>query len=269
MMTMQQLTGERPIEGKTPAGILALHDAGYRAVAGEVRPGRFLDVGCGLAAYAATFATADRQVFGIDYDALTARQAHAVHPDVTTVCADGAVLPFETGSFDTVSSSHIIEHFTDPEPHVAELARVCADDGVVCILTPNAPADFENPYHLYLFDPVDLQRMLERHFADVTVGGLDGDEELKAEFEQRRRFGNLVLKADVFGLRHRLPRRAYVELHALGRRLAYPIVRLKQRYDERTEQAPPRAVTADNFHLTDEIDDSTLVLFAVARKPRR
>jgi len=266
---MQQLTGERPIEGKTPAGILALHDAGYRAVADETRSGRFLDVGCGLAAYAAMFAADDREVFGIDYDALTARQAHAVHPAVTTVCSDGAVLPWRTGMFDTVCSSHLIEHFTDPEPHVAELARVCADDGVVCILTPNAPADFENPYHLYLFDPADLQRMLERHFADVTVVGLDGDDDLKAEFEQRRRFGRAVLKVDVFGLRHRLPRKAYVELHAAARRIAYPLVRLKQRFDGGGTPAPTADVTADNFHLTDEIDASTLVLFAVARKPLR
>jgi SAM-dependent methyltransferase len=266
---MQQLTGERPIEGKTPAGILALHDAGYRAIEAEARTGRFLDVGCGLAAYAAAFAGPERSVFGIDYDVRTARQAHAAHPEVTTVGADGAVLPLRTGSFDTVCSSHIIEHFVDPEFHVAELARVCADDGVVCILTPNAPADFENPYHLYLFDPADLQRMLERHFADVTVVGLDGDDELKAEFDQRRRFGNLMLKADVFGLRHRLPRKAYVELHAFGRRLAYPLVRLKQRSDTRKGVASPRSVTADNFHLTDEIDETTLVLFAVARKPRR
>ncbi|MFZ4514803.1 MAG: class I SAM-dependent methyltransferase [Acidimicrobiia bacterium] len=266
---MQQLTGERPIEGKTPAGILALHDAGYRAVADAARPGRFLDVGCGLGDYAATFASPKCAVFGIDYDSLTAYQAHAIHPELSTVCSDGAVLPWRDATFDTVCSSHLIEHFTDPEPHVAELARVCADDGVVCIVTPNAPADFENPYHLYLFDPADLQRMLERHFADVTVTGLDGDDELKAEFEQRRRFGRAVLKADVLNLRHRLPRRAYVEMHALARRVAYPLVRLKQRFDRTQGVAAPSAVTADNFHLTEAIDESTLVLFAVARKPLR
>lgn len=266
---MQQLTGERPIDGKTPQGILALHDAGYRAVAAVAQPGRFLDVGCGLGDYAATFATPTRAVYGIDYDALTALQAHEVHPALTTACSDGAVLPWRDGVFDTVCSSHLIEHFVDPEPHVAELARVCADDGVVCILTPNAPADFENPYHLYLFDPADLQRMLERHFTDVTVTGLDGDDELKAEFEQRRRFGRAVLKADVLDLRHRLPRGAYVQMHALARRIAYPLVRLKQRFDRTQGAVVPAEVTADNFHLTDEIDPSTLVLFAIARKPRR
>ena len=60
-------------------------------------------------------------------------------------------------SFDGACSSHLIEHFTDPEPHVAELARVVKDDGLVCVLTPNKPADFENPFHLHLFDRAELR----------------------------------------------------------------------------------------------------------------
>ena len=57
------------------------------------------------------------------------------------------------GEFRRACSSHLIEHFTDPEPHVAEMARVLKDDGLACVLTPNKPADFENPFHLHLFEP--------------------------------------------------------------------------------------------------------------------
>ncbi len=40
---------------------------------------------------------------------------------------------------------------------MAELARVLTDDGVACFLTPNKPADFENPFHLHLFDRAELR----------------------------------------------------------------------------------------------------------------
>ena len=45
-------------------------------------------------------------------------------------------------------SSHIIEHFVAPEQHVAELARVATADGTAFVITPNRPADFENPFHV-------------------------------------------------------------------------------------------------------------------------
>jgi SAM-dependent methyltransferase len=158
-----------------------------------------------------------------------------------------------------------IEHFADPEPHVAEIARVLAETGTACIITPNKPADFENPYHLYLFEPADLRAMLLRHFEDVEVHGLDGDAAVKADFERRRVFARRLLAIDVFNLRHRLPRSWYVALHAGARRVAYPLLAAANK--KRSTVSEP-TVTAQNFSITAEIDASTLVLFAVARRPR-
>jgi len=59
---------------------------------------------------------------------------------------DALALGFAGGSFDWACSSHLIEHFDDPEGHVRELARVLDHRGTVFFLTPNAPADFENPF---------------------------------------------------------------------------------------------------------------------------
>ena len=113
-------------------------------------------------------------------------------------------------------SSHLIEHFRQPEGHVAESARVLNDDGAAFFITPNAPVDFENPYHVYLFEPDDLRQMLSRHFEDVTVLGLDGDAAVKADFERRRKFARTLLKLDPWGLRHKLPRVWFVWLHAFA-----------------------------------------------------
>ena len=260
-----KLTGERPIEGKTPSSLLALHAAGYDAVIERLGDGRVLDLGCGLGDESARLAGPGRQVIGIDYDAATAGEAAGAHRELLTACADGAVLPLRTGSFDTVCSSHLIEHFVDPEPHVSEISRVLAADGSAFFLTPNKPADFENPYHVHLFDPADLARMLGRHFDDVTVYGLDGDPVVKADFERRRKLARRLLAIDVLGLRHRLPRKAYVALHATARRLAYPVLATLARLRRGT---PAPVITADQFALTSAIDASTLVLFAVARRPR-
>jgi SAM-dependent methyltransferase len=259
-----KLTGERPIEGQTPDSLLALHAAGYREVRTRVGSGLMLDLGCGLGDGTVGFASDDRMLVGVDYDRETAAEAVRLHPDVDlrTVCSDGAVLPLRTGAFDDVCSSHLIEHFTDPEHHVREVARVVADDGRAFFLTPNKPADFENPYHVYLFDPLDLRSMLERHFGSVTVHGLDATPEVKADFEKRRAMANKLLRLDPFGLRHKLPRSAFVWVHATGRRLAY-------RFTNTEQVGGQSGITDAEFFLTPDIDESTLVLLAVAERPLR
>lgn len=262
-----KLTGERPIEGKTPESLLALHAAGYREVLARIGPGRFLDLGCGLGDGSATFIAPDRFVTGVDYDATTAALATRRHLGLAAVCCEGTRLAVRSRSFDWVCSSHLIEHFIDPERHVAEVSRVLAPDGSAFFITPNAPADFENPYHVHLFEPPELAAMLGRHFHDVSVLGLDGDAVVKDDFERRRRLARRLLAIDVFGLRHRLPRRTYVALHAAARRGAYPVLASVGRL--RRRGAVPAAIAADRFAITGPIDATTLVLVAVASRPRQ
>ena len=252
-----KLTGERPLEGEMPSSLLALHDAGYRVIRERLGPGLLLDLGCGVGDYTATLRDPERQAIGVDYDQATARSAQE-HQGVPACCSDGAVVALRGDAFQWVTSSHLIEHFVDPSGHVAEMARLTAADGTAFVLTPNEPADFENPFHVHLFTPEALRVLLERHFADVTVLGLDGTAELKADFDQRRKLGQRMLKLDPLGLRHRLPRRWFVALHGVGRRVAYRWLG--------TDDGP--SFDGGDFHLTDEIDETTLVLFAIARAPR-
>ena len=46
--TKSRLTGERPQQGVTPDSLLALHEAGYRAVLDRIGQGRILDLGRGI-----------------------------------------------------------------------------------------------------------------------------------------------------------------------------------------------------------------------------
>jgi SAM-dependent methyltransferase len=244
--------------------LLALHEAGYRAVLDRIGDGRILDVGCGQGFESARFLDPGRDVVGVDYSSdAVATAASRYGPDGLRVAQmDALGLAFLPQSFDGACSSHLIEHFTDPEPHVAELARVVKDDGLVCVLTPNKPADFENPFHLHLFDRAELRAMLERHFGDVWLGGVDAVPHVKADFEARRVKAAKLLRLDVFDVRHRMPYDWYVWTYTHMLPLAYKLV-------ARNDTGGATGITADDWFVTEDLDDTTLVLLAVARKPLR
>jgi SAM-dependent methyltransferase len=248
----------------TPDSLLALHEAGYRAILERIGAGRILDVGCGQGFESARFLAPDRNVLGVDYaaDATTTALSHYETQGLKVAQMDARALGLQTASFDGACSSHLIEHFTDPERHVAELARVIKPDGVLCLVTPNGPTDFENPFHLHLFDRAELKEMLGRHFADVWLGGVDAKPHVKADFEARRLKGNKMLRLDVFDLRHRMPYSWYVWAYTRLLPLAYKLV-------AREDSGGVTGITADDWFVTDEPDETTLVLFAVARQPRQ
>ena len=263
-----KLTGERPMQGATPDSLLALHDAGYREVVARLGPGLVLDVGCGVGDETARLDAPDRVVVGVDYSAQTAREAAAEwgpgaqrSKQVRFAAMDGARLGLQDGVVDWACSSHIIEHFTNPALHVAELARVLAADGNAFVITPNAPADFENPFHVYLFEPSHLQSLLSLFFSEVEVLGLEGDAELHADFAARRASGERLLKLDVLRLRRRVPRRAYVWAYERLLPVAYRALGSKN-------TGIGSGLDASHLFLTDVIDTATPVLFAIARGPR-
>jgi SAM-dependent methyltransferase len=260
----KRLTGERPVQGETPDSLLALHAAGYRTVIERLGPGVALDVGCGQGFESARLLAPDRPVVGVDYSA-EATQAAVGRWGTSGLRVgqmDATALGLARGSFRWACSSHLIEHFTEPEGHVRELARVLADDGTAFFLTPNAPADFENPFHVYLFEPDDLQELLGRHFHDVTVQGLDATPPVKADFAARRAKAEKVLRLDVLDLRHRIPRAWYVAAYTRALPLAY-------RFMARGDSGGASGITADDFSVTDALDRTTMVLFATASRPRR
>ncbi|HEX7444645.1 MAG TPA: class I SAM-dependent methyltransferase [Acidimicrobiales bacterium] len=260
----KRLTGERPMQGVTPDSLLALHAAGYRTVIERLGAGTMLDVGCGQGFESARFLAPDRVVVGADYsaDATTAAKERWGPEGLLVAQMDALSLGFAGGRFRWACSSHLIEHFANPEGHVRELARVVADDGTVFFLTPNAPADFENPFHIYLFEPDELRSLLERYFHDVTVQGMDAVPHVKADFTARRVKANKVLRLDVFDLRHKIPRSWYIGAYTRILPLAYKVI-------ARGDSGGMTGITADDFFVTDELDRTTMVLFATASRPRR
>jgi SAM-dependent methyltransferase len=273
-----KLTGERPMEGATPDSLLALHDAGYREVCERLGTGVVLDVGCGIGSETERLAGANRLVIGADHSSETVRlatrtygsafggsavggTAGAAAAGLDFIASDGAALGLRDRSVDFAVSSHIIEHFVNPALHVIELARVLRADGTAFVITPNAPADFENPFHVYLFEPQHLVSLLSLFFAEVTCYGLEGDAVLKADFTTRRASGERLLRIDPLNLRRRIPHRAYV--------WAYEnVLPLTYRFLDRSSTGIGSGIDSSHFFMQDEIHADTPVLFAVARRPR-
>jgi ubiquinone/menaquinone biosynthesis C-methylase UbiE len=252
------------MEGSTPDSLLALHDAGYREVVARLGPGLVVDVGCGVGAQTKRLVSPSRTVLGVDYSSATAVEAgHNFGTDQLRFAGmDGSRIGLRDGAVDAVVSSHIIEHFVNPERHVAEIARVLGDDGTAYVITPNAPADFENPFHVYLFDPPQLASMLRLFFHDVEVIGLEGDDVLRADFAARRTSGEKLLKLDPFKLRHKFGRRAYIWAYENALPRVYKLL-------GSGKSGVGSGIDESHFFAASEITDTTPVLFAVARGPRR
>jgi ubiquinone/menaquinone biosynthesis C-methylase UbiE len=262
-----KLTGERPMEGATPDSLLALHDAGYREIVERLGPGIVVDVGCGIGAETERLAAPDRLVIGVDYSSETVRLARKTYEPVAPgssglefLASDGAILGLRDRSVDYAVSSHIIEHFVNPALHVIELARVVRDDGTAFVITPNAPADFENPFHVYPFEPDNLVSLLSLFFDDVTCYGLEGDDVLKADFAKRRASGERLLRLDRFDLRLKMPRGAYVWAYEHILPLTYRFLG--------NDSGIGSGIDQSHFTLSNNVHTDTPVLLAVARKPR-
>lgn len=261
-----KLTGERPLEGSTPDSLLALHEAGYREMAARLGTGTVIDLGCGTGEATGRLLGPGRRLIGVDYHPPTAiaaqRAAMASGTDTRFAAMDGARLGFRDASVDNVCSSHLIEHFEAPERHVAEIARVLTDGGTALVITPNAAMDFENPFHVYPFDAAQLASLLRLFFASVTVLGIAGSEELKADFARRRASGARLLRLDPFNLRKRIPRSWYV----LGYERLLPFV---YRAIGSARSGVGSNIDETHLHTTEKIDNTTIALFAMARQPRR
>ncbi|MDA8399255.1 MAG: class I SAM-dependent methyltransferase [Actinomycetota bacterium] len=261
---MSKLTGERPVEGVTPDSLLALHEAGYRAVSARLGPGWVLDIGCGDGFESASFLAPDRSVLGIDYSVSVAQDASRRWSEkgLRVAGMDALRLGIRDASMDWVCSSHVVEHFERPEDHVREVGRILADSGTAFFLTPNRPFDFENPFHLVQFERDDLSALLGDHFANVHVFGMGATPRVHEDFAARRAKAEKLLRLDFLDLRHRMPRSWYIGFYTRVLPVAYRLL-------AKSDTSGATGITADDFFISDDTSDAALVLLGVVSSPFR
>jgi SAM-dependent methyltransferase len=88
-------------------------------------------------------------------------------------------LPFESGQFDAVIGSGVLEHVLNDDESLKELHRVLKEDGVLVVtFLPNrgsvsefAARRLRRPHHARLYSPRSIRLMLQQHgFAPQTIG---------------------------------------------------------------------------------------------------
>ena len=133
------------------------------------RPGRLLDVGCGIGTELEVARDRGWQAKGIELSASSLKIAKASGLDVMAVpLADAG---FASASFDCVTVNHALEHIPRVRPLLAEVRRVLRPDGLLFISVPNLDAwphrvgahrlglAFNDDHYLF-FTPSTLDRLL-------------------------------------------------------------------------------------------------------------
>jgi SAM-dependent methyltransferase len=132
----------------------------------EAHAGRtVLDLGCGLGGYTKALGERGLDCRGLDVSEEYVRRARelGVRADVF----DGARLPLEDGSVDTVAMLEVLEHVEDPRALLLEARRVARRN--VLVSTPNCTQRFEGV-------PIEFSHMLDldhrRFFTVDSLGEL-------------------------------------------------------------------------------------------------
>ena len=166
-------TGERfdpPLMGGHM--IEAEHFARYAWAAQFARGRHVLDAACGTAYGTAMLATAGASsVVGVDLDeSVIAEVRESASPGVSFEVADLRKLSFGDDEFDLITCFEAIEHVTEPELVLNELARILRPDGLLLVSTPNRDVYTPgNPFHLRELTPNELEAELGKRFRSVAL----------------------------------------------------------------------------------------------------
>jgi 2-polyprenyl-3-methyl-5-hydroxy-6-metoxy-1,4-benzoquinol methylase len=196
---------------------LDLHLARYAFAARVAKPGRLLDLACGVGYgthHLLACNAAVRDAVGVDVapDAVAHANAHYAGPRARFAASDALAFDDAAG-FDTVVSLETIEHVPDPVALFAKLVSLVRPGGRLVASVPTTPSVDLNPHHLHDFTAASFAALGARHglreierFAQVQKLSLGGA-------WRGRRFTKEKLRANLPG---------YYLAHpgALGKRIA-------------------------------------------------
>jgi 2-polyprenyl-3-methyl-5-hydroxy-6-metoxy-1,4-benzoquinol methylase len=112
-------------------------DAGYIHHMDLFRPfmkGRVLDFGCGDGQFVQRARHDGVDICGADVSPEAIRRARTSFPDIEVREMDDAI-PFDSGTFDTITCMDVLEHILDVEGILAEMRRVLKPCGCLLITT--------------------------------------------------------------------------------------------------------------------------------------
>ena len=122
--------------------------------------GKLLDVGCGNKPYKEMVMSAVNEYIGCDV-------IQSSQKVVDVVCPANQ-LAFESGTFDTVFSTQVIEHVADHQGMVSESYRVLKPGGYAIYTAPCSWELHEEPYDFFRFTKYGLKEIFEKNGFQVV-----------------------------------------------------------------------------------------------------
>ncbi len=144
-------------------------------------PGPLLDFGCGQGALLGELRRLGIDAYGLELDSEMIRRAIPAEVRDAITLYDGRLpSPFEDGQFRSVFCSEVLEHISDYEAAIADIARVATEQVVFTVPDASAiPLGFRHgvvPWHLLeathvnFFNQQSLARALRHFFPKIEFG---------------------------------------------------------------------------------------------------
>lgn len=127
----------------------------YQRALPQYGRGRLLDLGCGKVPLYAAYRSLVTAATCVDWGNSLHKNVHLdAEVDLT------AALPFESGCFDTIILSDVLEHIPVPEALCQEMSRILADNGRLLMNVPFFYWLHEEPYDFYRYTEFALRRFM-------------------------------------------------------------------------------------------------------------
>jgi SAM-dependent methyltransferase len=134
-----------------------------------LKPGsRVLDLGCGTGEFLRLARDLGCHVIGVEPGESYAEHARRTH-GIDVLSEPWRALKFDQGSFDLITTNHVLEHLRDPVDAIAAMSWWLKDDGALYMavpdMRPNHKPAFERFHfaHIHGFIPATLEAAARRH----------------------------------------------------------------------------------------------------------
>jgi SAM-dependent methyltransferase len=165
--TLERLVPDELTSDEVSRATLELHLDRYRFAARHCRPGRVLDIACGVgygSRLLGDLRRDDVSVLGVDLSEDAVRYAGEHYGDARVSFRQSDAMAFRSDEpFDTIVSLETIEHLPDPAGFVDNILRLLRPGGMFVASVPTTPSVDANPHHLHDFTRRKLDRLVAKH----------------------------------------------------------------------------------------------------------